>query len=318
VNRVGLVEACDDPRLFGFKLWPKQRELLEAVEADHRLHVWALGRRSGKTTLAALVGLHTCLFKPAVAGKVRPGEKFYSVCVATNLRQARLFVDAARSIVEASPLLRNEIVSATEDELVFSTGGVLTAFPCSSRGGRGWPIACLLMDEAAFFLSESEGPQVAERVFQALTPSTAQFGDLAKVIVASTPFGTSGLFHDLHTRAANGELEDAQAARGTTAEMNPSIESSFFERAELLDPDGFKAEYLAEFVGSGGAFLDSETIREAIADRDELLPEHASGWVAGLDPAFASDPFGLALVGRRDGRLVLGKVQAWTPRRRWF
>ena len=49
-----------------------------------------------------------------------------------------------------------------------------------------------------------------------------------------------------------------------------------------------------------------------------LAPDQASGWVAGLDPAFASDPFGLALVGRREGRLVLGRVQAWTPRKRWF
>lgn len=59
-------------------------------------------------------------------------------------------------------------------------------------------------------------------------------------------------------------------------------------------------------------------IQEAVADRQELLPEHASGWVAGLDPAFASDPFELALVGRRDGQLVLGRVQAWTSRKRWF
>jgi hypothetical protein len=174
------------------------------------------------------------------------------------------------------------------------------------------------MDEAAFFLSETEGPQVAERVFQALTPSTAQFGDLAKIIVASTPYGTSGLFHDLWTRADAGELEDAHAAHATTREVNPSIERSFFAQAELLDPDGFKAEYEAQFVGSGGAFLDAERVREATADRGELEPGEASGWVAGLDPAFQSDPFGLALVGRRDGGLVLGRVQAWLPKRRWY
>jgi transcriptional antiterminator Rof (Rho-off) len=197
---VGLVQACDDRRLFNFPLWPKQRALLEAVEAGHRLHVWALGRRSGKTTLAAIVGLHTCLFKPSIAARVRPGERFYAVAVATNLRQARLFVSAARSIVEASELLADQVVSVTEDEIVFATGGVLTAFPCSSRGGRGWPVAALLMDEAAFFLSETEGPQVAERVFEALVPSTAQFGGLARVIVASTPYGTDGLFAGLRRR----------------------------------------------------------------------------------------------------------------------
>jgi transcriptional antiterminator Rof (Rho-off) len=286
--------------------------------AGQALHVWALGRRSGKTTLAALVAMHACLFRPDIAAKVRPGERFYAVAVATNLRQARLFLSAARSIVERSELLADQVESSSEDEIVFSTGGVLTAFPCSSRGGRGWPIAALLMDEAAFFLSETEGPQVAERVLEALVPSTAQFGDLARIILASTPYGTDGLFAATWQRASSGELEDAVSQRATTREMNPTIEAAFFASEEARDPESFRAEYGAEFRGSGGAFLDAERVREAVADRMELLPKQASGWVAGLDPAFAADPFGLALVGREGGRLVLGRVQAWTPRKRWF
>src|SRR5207253_10177673 len=79
---------------------------------------------------------------------------------------------------------------------------------------------------------------------------------------------------------------------------------------------GFKGEYLAEFTGSGAAFLDPDRIAAAVTDRGELAPGHALGWIAGLDPAFSSDPFGLALVGRdpRDrGRLVLGLTRAWKP-----
>ena len=53
---VSLVEACADRRLFGLEPWPRQRELLEAVERGPRLHVWALGRRAGKTTMAAARG----------------------------------------------------------------------------------------------------------------------------------------------------------------------------------------------------------------------------------------------------------------------
>jgi len=316
---IGLVQACDDPKLLAFPLWPQQRKLLAEVERGPRMHVWGLGRRSGKTTLAALVGLWSCLFRPELAACVRPGERFYSVAVATNLRQARLFVNAAASIVEGSELLKSQLVSSSEEELVFRTGGVLTAFPCSSRGGRGWPIACLLMDEAAHFLSETEGPAVADRVFAALTPSTAQFGDAARVIVSSTPYGTEGFFADLHARAMNGELRDAIAQHATSADMNPTLDEVFLEREEERDPENFRAEYLAEFVGSGGAFLDPERIAEAVADRKELLPEDATGWIAGLDPAFSSDPFGLAIVGRSKddpSRLVVGRAQAWKPARK--
>ena len=44
--KLGLVGACDDRRVLGFPLWPKQREIIASVEAGPRLHVWALGRRS--------------------------------------------------------------------------------------------------------------------------------------------------------------------------------------------------------------------------------------------------------------------------------
>jgi hypothetical protein len=317
--RAGLVQACVDPKLLAFDLWPRQRELLAAVEAGPRLHVWALGRRSGKTTMAALAGLWDCLLRPELDGMVRPRERRYVVCVATNLRQARLFVQAARSIVEASPYLAALVESVSEDELVFTNRTVLAAFPCNARGARGWPISTLLLDEAAHFISETDGPAVAERVFNSLVPSTAQFGDAARIIVASTPWGQDGLFATIYQQATSGELEDAAAQHATTAEVNPTVDAAFLERERTRDPESFRSEYLAEFAGSGAAFLDPERIEEALSLPGELEPEHATGWVAGLDPAFSSDPFGLAIVGRSHAdrrRLVLGLARRWVPSRR--
>jgi hypothetical protein len=314
--RVALVQACDDPDLLGFPLWPRQRDLLAEVEAGPRLQVWALGRRSGKTTMAALVALHACLFRPDLDALVRPGERRYAVAVATNLRQARLFVRAALSIVEASPLLAEMIATVTEDEIMFVGGQTLAAFPCSSRGARGWPISTLLMDEAAFMISDTEGPAVAERVFASLAPSTAQFGDAARIVVASTPYGQDGLFATLYAQAAEGELEDAAAHTATSASVNPTITPDFLAREQKRDPESYRGEYLAEFVGSGHAFLDPQKIEDAISDRGEIDPLTGLGWVAGLDPAFSSDPFGLAIVGRdpnQPSRLVLGVARHWKP-----
>jgi hypothetical protein len=322
--RVGLLQACEDPNLFGpaFEpdgLWPRQRDLLADVEEGPRLHVWALGRRSSKTTSCALVGLWCCLLRPELLAALRPGERGYAVGVATSLRQARLLVQAARSVVERSPVLRSQVEASTEDELLFVNGTGFTAFPCSSRGGRGWPIFCLVMDEAAHFLSETEGPQAADRVFEALVPSTAQFGNDARVLVASTPWGSGNLFADLHRRASAGELEDALAQHATTAEMNPTIDPVFLAQEQARDPEGFRQEYEANFLTGGEAFLDPAMVELATLDRPELDPALAEGWVAGLDPAFSSDPFGLAIVGRDRNdhrRLLLGLARRWTPRRR--
>jgi hypothetical protein len=317
---IGLIQACDDKKLFGFPLWPKQREILSAVERGPRLQVWGLGRRSGKTTMAALAALWDALLRPELDAKMRPGERRHAVAVATNLRQARLFVRAALSIVERSPLLAEMVESTTEDEICFVNRTAISAFPCSSRGARGWPISTLLMDEAAFFLTETEGPQVADRVFNALVPATAQFGDAARIIVSSTPWGQDGLFAQLYQQAQSGELTDAAGQHATTAEVNPTIDAEFLAREQARDPENFKSEYEAEFVGSGAAYLDPDRIDGAVAGgRGELQPEDAVSWIAGIDPAFSSDPFGLCIVGRHPadrGRLLLGCARAWTPTRR--
>lgn len=319
--RAGLLEAAHSKRLLAFPLWPHQRSLLEAVESGPRIHVWALGRRSGKTTLAALVCLWDALLRPELDVMVRPGETRYSVGVATNIAQARLLISAARSIVERSPGLSSLMVAATEDELRFELpSGAKTAvraFPCSSRGGRGWPISTLVMDEAAHFISETDGYQTADRVFEALVPATAQFGAAARIILSSTPYGTEGMFARLFRQADTGELRDARAHHASSAEVNPTITADFLDTEEARDPDAYRQEYMADFTGSGDAYLDFE--RFELVPREELPPKAGQGWVAGLDPAFSSDPFGVAIVGRpleSPQRLTVAAVRAWRPPRR--
>jgi len=311
----GLLAACADPRLLGLDLWPVQRRLLRDVEGASRLHVWALGRRSGKSTAAAAVLAWDALLRPELAEMVRPGERRYSVAVATNLRQARLIVSAVRTLVERSPLLKPLIASMTDDEIVFSSGACVTAFPCTSRGSRGWPVSCMVLDEMAHHV-DTDGNSAAESVWRALVPSTAQFGGHGRVIAASTPWGSDGLFASLWAQADSGELRDATAHHATTAEANPTIDPEFLAAEEARDPESFKTEYQALFVGGGMAYLDPQAITDAVTLPGELSPEQATGWVAGLDPAFSSDPFGLALVGRDQHdrqRLVLGLARGWQP-----
>src|SRR4051812_29953428 len=142
-----LLEACDDPRLFGFPLFARQRDLLAEIEAGPRIPVWALGGRGGETTISALGALHSCLLRPPLDALVRRGERRYAVCIGTNQAQSRLLLRAAHSVVEASPLLSPMLEAATEDELRFRLPSgartALRAFPASSRGARGWPISFL-------------------------------------------------------------------------------------------------------------------------------------------------------------------------------
>ena len=166
---VGLVDACDDPRLFGVELYPKQRDRLAG---SSRSGVAGVGARTACGQVAdVFAGRPACgLLRPELLERLG-GERGYAVAIATNLRQARLIAQAARSVIEHSPLLAEMVESVTEDVVYFTNGTAFAAFPCSSRGGRGWPIFFLAMDEAAHFLTETDGPAVADKVFEALAPA---------------------------------------------------------------------------------------------------------------------------------------------------
>jgi phage terminase large subunit-like protein len=187
---------------------------------------------------------------------------------------------------------------------------------------RGWPISSLLFDEAAHML-DTDGNSAAEPLWRALLPSTSQFGDQARIILSSTPYGQDGLFAEMYQRAASGELADAQGQHATTAEMNPTVGPEFLEQERQRDPDSFASEYLAEFLAGGLAFIERERLFEVVdEDRRELPPDEVRACVLGLDPSFAHDPFGAAVVGRDplDYRLlVLAHAERWVPskRRRW-
>jgi hypothetical protein len=316
---ITLLAACDDPKLLNFPIWPKQRELLADFETT-RLNVWNLGRRSGKTEGMALAGAHRSVLCPELRRFLRPRERGYAVAIAPNLRQARRVIAETLGIVEASPVLRDCLIEATLDELVFVDDMAFAAFPCTSRGARGWPIHTLLLDEAAWFVAdENESFQTAEQVWRALAPATAQFGDEARIVVSSTPSGPEGFFADLFGKVSRGEISNAVAHQATSAEANPMLDSEFLEAEKIRDPDGFALEYEARFVGGGRLFLDEADITAAIVDRAELPPDAAPTWVCGLDPSFSSDPFGLAIVGRDrmdPNRLLLALARAWTPARR--
>ena len=311
----GLVEACDDERLFGVELTARQRALLAELEAGGLLHVWALGRRSGKTLLSTLVALWFCTLRPDLARFTRRRERRYAVTVATNARQARINVRQAREVIENSPFLSKLVDSVTDDEITFKLTTSLAAFPCTSRGGRGWPVMFVAMDEAAHFV-DGDGNQAAEPVFRALAPSVAQFGDQARLVVASSPYGVDGWFADLFGTVEKGDLESACCAQAGTLAMRPDLATAALELERARDPEAFRAEYEAEFVAAGGAFMDAGRVAEAVGRSGELAAGSVSDPVAAVDLAFTSDSSALCIVGRdkADGRrLRLVLARSWSP-----
>jgi hypothetical protein len=135
-------------------------------------------------------------------------------------------------------------------------------------------------------------------------------------VVASTPFGTDGFFADLFQSVERGELDSAVCARASTLKARPDFPPELLALEERRDPDGYRSEYLAQFVQPGGTFLDASLLAAAVSRPSELQPGKVEDPEAAIDLGFVHDATALAIVGRdRDDpdrqRLVLAR--SWKP-----
>lgn len=316
---VGLVEACEDPRLLSLDLSEKQREFLELIEECQTV-IGAGGRQGGKTTLVAAACVHNLLLSPELDA-MQTGTR-YALAVANSKEQAGLLVGYARAFIEESRLLRSQLVSAQADRLILKGRRVLIAMPCADRLMRGMTASFVGLDELAHFQDSDGSPAAAERVYAAVRPSLVTFGDRGRLVAISTPLGQDGLFAQLHARASSGELGKAAAFTASSLEMNPKLSEEFLksERVALGESD-FRREYGAEFVGGSAAFFEEEAIVAVVGRYSELAPTEGTSWVLGFDPSFSVDPSACAVVGRSKAdpkQLIVARVERWQPRLRRF
>lgn len=310
--------AARDPRLLGatLTLRARQAELLATLDGPERLHIWAIGRQAGKSTLGAMVAVHNAAMRPDLDAMVPRGRTRYVLAAAPSEDQAREFVRLAAALIEASPALAGmATIKADRIDLALPSGArsAIKAMPANSRSVRGVSASMVILDEFAHF-TDTAGPASDERMFAALEPSTRVFRDSAKVLIISTPFGETGRFYELFQAAAGGVMPSARAVHAPVWEIDTSLDQAWCDakRAELGE-DTFRQEYGAEFVAGGGQFFD---LRGIDFDEGPVAPEDGKGWVAGFDPAFHADRFGVALVGesvREPGLLVAGIVDGIEP-----
>lgn len=271
--------------------------------------VWVLGGRSGKSTLASAVAAYeTCCtdWSPYV----QKGELAWFFIVATREQQA---IDIGRNMIFASikrsKLLSGLIVEDTKfakkhalfahsktGVLVLSTGVAITAIPCSSRVGRGYPICGCIMDEVAWFAREAKNETTDRGVYDAILPRMIQFRGMAKMVMISTPADKSGL---LYERWKNKQDADKSyfIVRLPTWKVRTDFEKSFFEHHKKMSPAGFAREFGAEFSDTTSPLLKVLEIEACMReDNDQIPPDKKHIYAMAIDAAFGDkDRFGIAV-----------------------
>lgn len=307
---------CSDLVGQDIKLRPLQHKILtDFWTSPYTMGVWCLGRRSGKTFMAALSAVYACTcVSPVYKQFLREHENYYVLFVANNEEQAKIALEQVKLFLRESPLFRRLIVRDNSTSITLSNGAIFKAVPNTAKGVRGYSVALAIMDEAAHYRTGS-GEQTGEQLFQAIAPSIAQFGSYGRMLLISTPWTKQGVFYDNYQKGISGEFKSIHTANYPSWEVNTTIDKAFLDDAKKRDPVLFEVEYGANFTVDFTAFLDSDMIDEAIKldGLTQAKREFKNRYILALDPALSGDAFTAAIAHLENGTLYIDLLHEFTP-----
>jgi len=230
LDPVAFAAAAGYPQL---DAWQQQ-----VLRSQSRRVILNCSRQSGKSTVTALLGLHTATFTPgALVLILARGER--------QSRELLRTVKHAYSMVHAAcpPATRE-----TETALEFEHGSRILALPGTEASTRGFAkVALLIVDEAA---------AVPDDLFFALRPMVSI--SKGRIVLLSTPRAKQGFFYTTWQQGVNWERIKI------TVDECPRI--SLEERADMratLGPWMYARECLCEFGEADDAVFSHDMIQRA-------------------------------------------------------
>lgn len=193
----------------------------ELLRSDARRLLLLCARQTGKSTVTAILALHTALYHaPALILLLSP-----------SLRQSS---ELARKVWESYRALGRPVPPEAETKLSLEleNGSRVVALPGQEETIRGYSgVRLLVVDEAA---------RVPDGLYYAVRPMLAVSG--GRLVCLSTPFGKRGFFHQEWTQGQGWQQVKI------TAEQCPRISPAFLaEERRSLGDRWYRQEYLCSF-----------------------------------------------------------------------
>ncbi len=228
------------------QLYDPQRRAIEKI-IDNRRTIICASRQIGKTSLMTVVCLWYALF-----------NKSKRVAILANKEQMAMeILDRIKLAYEDLPVwLKACVPEYTKESITFSNKSKIFSSTTSSASIRGQSINLLFLDEFAFI-----PPEIAEEFFTSVVP-TISSGETTKIIIVSTPNGSTNLFHKIFTEAQSGKNGWAwekifwHEIPGRTEEWKQ-------EQLKMInfDMDKWNQEYDLHFLSSGQTALNTDLIK---------------------------------------------------------
>lgn len=126
--------------------------------AHHKLNVFRLGRRLGKTEMLCILILWHAFCQPNKKPQITATDDQYNILIVTpGEEQIKLIFDRLHQLISASPVLQSVITRDIENRIEFSNGTIIKGMTAGSRSNsgaantRGQRADLLVMDRGSKF-----------------------------------------------------------------------------------------------------------------------------------------------------------------------
>jgi predicted DNA-binding antitoxin AbrB/MazE fold protein len=219
------------------------------------------GRRSGKSSISALIAVWLSMFKDW-SKYLSPGERAYVFIIAVNKAQAKIIKGYISGILNLNSTFRNMVERELTEEIELKNGITISIKPCSFRSLRGYSILCVILEELAFWRWESESANPDKEILVSLKPALATIPE-SLLIGISTPYSRQGVLWEKFQKHF-GKPGSVLIWRSPTKLMNPTIDPKVIDQNYQDDPESAAAEWGASFRRDISSFIDADTISFAI------------------------------------------------------
>ena len=153
------------------------------------------------------------------------------------------------------------------------------------------------MDEQAHFLDTATQSNKSDKaVYDAITPSVAQFGNDGKIINISSPLNKSGMLWDLYNQSLAG-ADHLLMIKAPSWEINRTLSSSFLKARFQSDPISYECEFGGEFSDRVKAWMPEEYLRQVIVPSLKSKPSGRirTPYFMGVDIGLKGDGTAIAI-----------------------
>lgn len=263
-----------------------------------------VGRRGGKSRIAALIAAYECLWG-GHEKELSKGERGWAFCLGNDRQQSAVVLGYVRALLSLFP---DEIERETSDEIYLRNGTAVGVRTCSFKSVRGYSTIAVVADEIAFWRDENSA-NPAEEVITALLPSLKPN---ARLISISTPYAKSGYFYNIY-KEHFAKDSDELVFVAPTVEMNPTYSQETINRLIARDEARFRSEFYSEFRSDIENFLGEVLVRGA-ATRTLSLPDPKVRYVGHLDPSGGrSDSMTLGIAHKEGEKVILDRIEERKP-----